>query len=191
MKHIALFESFIGDKLYHGNRKGDFPPEKKRFGGCIFLTSNIEFARDFSGADDRKEFPNGAVWKVSLKPNINLCDPMDPRIAKELNLEGIIGKMLSDGYEDATNGIKFKPVASGMRGYDYDDGKEFIIENPEDSVYHYLWRIKNGAWRIIECAPILSAIMDKGYDGFYVNERGSKNVAIFDETSISDFKKVE
>ena len=47
MKHIALFESFMGDKLYHGNRKGDFPPKVKRFDGCIFLTSNLEFANDF------------------------------------------------------------------------------------------------------------------------------------------------
>jgi hypothetical protein len=191
MKHIALFESFIGEKLYHGNRKGDFPPEKKRFDGCIFLTSNIEFARDFSGADDRKEFPDGAVWEVSLKPDVNLCDPTDPRIAKELNLKNIIGKMLADGYEDEVNGIKFKSVGSGMRGYDYDNDKEFDTEDASDSVYHYLWRIKNGAWRIIECAPILSAIRNKRYGGFYVNERGSKNVAIFDETSIGDFKKIE
>lgn len=190
MRHIALFESFMCDKLYHGNRKGDFPPKMKRFGGSIFLTSNLGFAKDFSGADERSEFPDGAVWEVSLKPNINLCDPMDPKISKELDLKGVIEKMLSDGYEDATNGIKFKPVGSGMRGYDYDKDSEFDVSDPGDSVYHYLWRIKHGAWRIIECAPILEAIRKRGYDGFFVTERGSKNVAIFDEDSISNFKKI-
>lgn len=191
MKHIALFESFTSDKLYHGNRKGDFPPEKKRFGGCIFLTSNIEFARDFSGADDRSEFPNGAVWEVELNPGVNLCDPTDPKIGKELGLKEIIEKMIADGYDDEVNGIKFKPVSSGMMGYDYDDDKESPIENSSDSVYHYLWRIKHGAWRIIECGPIVDAIKNKGYAGFTVTERGSKNVAIFDESSIKDFKKIE
>lgn len=191
MKHIALFESFIGDKLYHGNRKGDFPPEKKRFGECIFLTSNIEFARDFSGADDRSEFPNGAVWEVELNPAVDLCDPTDSKIAKELGLKKIIEKMIADGYEDEVSGIKFKPVSSGMMGYDYDADKESPIENSSDSVHHYLWRIKHGAWRIIECAPILAAIRNNGYDGFCVTERGSKNAAIFDEASIKNYKKIE
>ena len=71
MKHIKLFES-ISEKLYHGNRKGDFPPEKKRFAGAIFLTSNLEFAKDFAGFNEKDEFPNGAVWEVELKEKVNL-----------------------------------------------------------------------------------------------------------------------
>jgi hypothetical protein len=192
MRHIALFESFVGERLYHGNRKGDFPPKMKRFGGCIFLTSNLAFAKDFSGADERSKFPDGAVWEVWLKPGVNLCDPMDPKIAKKLDLKGVIEKMIVSGYEDETNGTKFKPVsASGMKGYDYDTDREFDVDDPGDSVYHYLWRIKHGAWRIIECAPILEAIKKSGYDGFCLVERGSKNVAIFDENSIREFKKIE
>jgi hypothetical protein len=190
MKHIALFESFMGDKLYHGNRKGDFPPKVKRFDGCIFLTSNLEFANDFSGANERSEFPDGAVWEVWLKPGVDLCDPMDPKIAKVLDLKGVITKMIANGYEDETNGTKFKNVAPGMKGYDYDTDKEFDIEKPEDSVYHYLWRVKHGAWRIIECAPVLEAIKKLGYAGFCIVERGSKNVAIFDDGSIRDYKKI-
>jgi hypothetical protein len=191
MKHVLLFESFINDKLYHGNRKGDFPPQLKRFGGCIFLTSDLNFAKNFSGADERSEFPNGAVWEVSLKSGIDICDPVDPKIIKKLNIKSIIEKMIKDKYEDETNGIKFKNVAPGMKGYDYDTDKEFNIEKPEDSIYHYLWRIKNGAWRIIECAPILEAIKKQGYKGFCVTERGVKNVAIFDELSIKKFNRID
>ena len=61
MKHLQsykLFESIISEKLYHGNRKGDFPPEKRRFAGSIFLTNNLEFAKNFAGLDEREEFTN-------------------------------------------------------------------------------------------------------------------------------------
>jgi hypothetical protein len=61
----------------------------------------------------------------------------------------------------------------------------------DDSVNFYLWRIKNGAWRIIECEPIINKIKESGYDGFFVIEKGSKNVAIFSEDSIKNFKKYE
>jgi hypothetical protein len=108
MNHLQsykLFES-ISEKIYHGNRKGDFPPKRKRFAGAIFLTGNLEFAKNFAGFDEREQFTNGAVWEV------------------------------------------------------------------------------------IECEPIISAIKSKKYDGFEVTEKGTKNVAIFEETSIEKFEKI-
>ena len=74
--------------------------------------------------------------------------------------------------------------------YNPDTDEEFDITEKEQSVYHYLWRVKNGAWRVVECEPIINQIKSKGYDGFYVVERGSKNVAIFDESSIEKFDKI-
>lgn len=190
MKHVKLFES-ISEKLYHGNRKGDFPPEKKRFAGAIFLTSNLEFAKDFAGIGERNEFPNGAVWKVELKEKLNLCDPMEIKTMVDLDLKGVIQKMINDKYVDETNGTKFNEVAGpGFKGYDPDANKEFDIKDKSESVYHYLWRIKNGAWRIIECNPIMEKIKQSGFDGFSVTERGSKNLAVFNEKSIKSFEKM-
>ena len=37
---------------------------------------------------------------------------------------------------------------------------------------------------------IFAEIKDKGYNGFEVTEKGVKNVAIFDESSIENFNKV-
>ena len=185
-----LFESIITEKLYHGNRKGDFPPKRKRFAGAIFLTSNIEFAKDFAGFDERESFPDGAVWEIKLKPGIKICDPTTTDSIKKLDLKAVIQKMIDDKYVDAVNGTKFNQVGKGFKGYDLETGKEFDIEDESQSVYFYLWRIKNGAWRIIECEPIISAIKSKGFDGFEVTERGAKNVAIFDESGIEDYKKI-
>lgn len=190
MKHIISYKIFEGvdENLYHGNRKGDFPPEKRRFANSIFLTSNLEFAKDFAGFDDREEFPNGSVWEVTLKDNLNLCNPMDPKIMTKLDLKSTLQNMIDKNYVDSINGTKFTKV-SGLKGYDPDTDKEFDLASPDKSVYHYLWRIKNGAWRIIECEPIINKISQK-YDGFFVSERGSKNVAIFNERSIKNFKKI-
>ena len=191
MKYIKLFESMMWERLYHGNRKGDFPPKRKRF-GAIFLTANLNFAKNFAGYDERAIFPNGAVFEVELEPGIRIIDMMDIKSWEEIGLEQILLDMIESRYIDPANGSKFLPViGSGLLGYDPKTQNEFEIQNENDSIYRYLWRIKHGAWKIIECAPISNKIEDLGYDGYYVVEGSSKNVAIFKEDSIMNFKKLE
>ena len=117
---------------------------------------------------------------------------MDTKYWGEIGLESILYDMIGKRYIDPVNGSKFFPLkGTGFLGYDPKTGDEFSIQNPEDSVYHYLWRVKNGAWRIIECEPIAGRIKELGYDGYYVVEASSKNVAIFSEDSVMSFKKLE
>lgn len=190
IKSYKVFESF-SEKLYHGNRKGTFPPRRKRFASAIFLTSDLEFAKNFAGFDERQDFPDGVVWEIKLKSNLKICDPMKPETMKELNLKSILQKMIDDEYVDSANGKKFKANrGKGFKGYDYESDKEFDLEDISQSVYNYLWLIKNGSWQIIECEPIISEIKSKKYDGFEVTEKGSKNVAIFNESSIDKFEKI-
>lgn len=189
MRYIKLFESFL-EKLYHGNRKGNFPPKRKRFAGSIFLTDNLEFAKHFAGFDERGEFPDGAVFDVRLKSDVKLCNPMDKKTMLNLDLISVIQKMIDDNYIDQTNGTKFIKIGKGFKGYNPNTDEEFDINSQDESVYHYLWRVKNGSWRVVECDPIIDKIKSNGYDGFYVIERGSKNVAIFSENSIENFEKI-
>jgi hypothetical protein len=190
LKTYKLFESVTGEKLYHGNRKGDFPPEKKRFAGAIFLTSNLDFAKNFAGFDEKEEFPNGSVFEVKLKSDIKLCNPMDKQTMIELDLTSVIQSMIDENYVDQVNGTKFIKIGKGFKGYNPQTDEDFDINSQDESLYHYLWRVKNGAWRVVECEPIIKQIKTKGYDGFFVIERGSKNVAIFDEKSIEKFEKI-
>lgn len=190
LKSYKVFESF-SEKLYHGNRKGTFPPKRKRFASAIFLTSDLEFAKNFAGFDERQNFPDGSVWQVILKPNLKICDIMNIDTMKGLNLKSILQKMIDDEYIDSANGKKFKANrGKGFKGYDYETDEEFDLEDTSQSVFNYLWLIKNGSWQIIECEPIISEIKSKGYDGFEITERGSKNVAIFSESSIENFEKI-
>lgn len=190
LKTYKLFESVTGEKLYHGNRKGDFPPEKKRFAGAIFLTSNLDFAKNFAGFDEKEEFPNGSVFEVKLKSDIKLCNPMNRQTMIELDLTSVIQSMIDENYVDKVNGTKFIKIGKGFKGYKPETDEDFDINSQDESLYHYLWRVKNGAWRVVECEPIIKQIKTKGYDGFFVIERGSKNVAIFDEKSIEKFEKI-
>lgn len=190
LKSYRLFESSTIEKLYHGNRKGTFPPKRKRFAGSIFLTDNLDFAKNFAGFDERESFPDGAVFEVNLKADTKLCNPMDPTTMVELDLKSVLQEMIDRNYVDEVNGTKFTKVGPGFKGYNIETGEDFDISSTDEAVYHYLWRVKNGAWRVIECEPIISQIKAKGYDGFFVIERGSKNVAIFDESSIENFNKI-
>ena len=193
MRHIKtfgqLFES-ISEKLYHGNRKGNFPPKRKRFAGAIFLTDNLEFAKNFAGFDEREVFPDGEVWEIEHVPGLRICSPTETETMKELDLKSVIQKMVDGSYVDPANGKKFDPRGKGFKGFDPETGEEFDLEDPSQSVYNYLWLVKNGAWQIIECEPIVLAIKNKGYNGFEVVERGVKNLAIFDESSIKGFTKI-
>jgi hypothetical protein len=98
--------------------------------------------------------------------------------------------MIDTGYVDSANGKKFGPRGKGFKGFNPETGEEFDLEDTSQSVYNYLWLIKNGVWQIIECEPIVSAIKNAGYDGFEVMEKGGKNLAIFDEKSIKGFNKI-
>jgi len=146
IKSFFLFESLnITGPLYHGNRKGDFPPKRKRFANSIFLTSDIGFAKNFAGFDEREEFPEGAVWEVQLRNNLNLCNPTDENTMKELDLKSVIQKMIDENYVDSTNGKKFTGNrGKGFKGFDYDKGEEFDLEDTSQAVYNYLWLIKMG-----------------------------------------------
>ena len=178
-------------KLYHGNRKGDFPPKQRRFAGAIFLTSNLNFANLFAGSDEPEKYPNRGVWEVRLKPGLKIFDAQDNNMVRNIDLKSIIQELIDSKYVDPVNETKFKEVdGEGFIGYDSDTDTEFKIQNKSQSVYWYLWRVKHGAWRIIECEPIIAAIKSKSYDGFEITERGSKNVAVFDVNSIQGYEKI-
>jgi hypothetical protein len=62
---------------------------------------------------------------------------------------------------------------------------ENFIENPtlEDAVNHYIHRLRNGAWRIIE-TPAIVKFLSKKYDSIKIVERGRENIAVFNQDQI-------
>ena len=186
-------EDISSERLYHGNKKGDFPPTYRRFAGAIFLTSSLDFAREFATDGEPEKFPDHGVWEVKLKPGLKIFDAQDNNAVNEIDLKSIIQKLIDEKYVDPVNGTKFFEIAGdGFIGYDYKRNVEFKITDKSQSVYFYLWRLKHGAWRIIECEPIIAAIIKskQHYDGFEITERGTKNVAVFDVNSIQGYERI-
>jgi hypothetical protein len=185
-------EDISSERLYHGNKKGDFPPDQRRFAGAIFLTSSLNFAKEFATDGEPEKFPNHAVWEVKLKPSLKIFNAQDNKMVNEMDLKSIIQKLIDSKYIDPVNGTKFSevPLDYSFNCYDYEKNIEFKTKDRSQSVYFYLWRLKHGSWRIIECEPIISAIKSKSYDGFEITETGAKNVAVFDVSSIQTYKKI-
>lgn len=203
MKYLKFYFNFLNesydysnDNWYHGNRKGDFPPEKMRFaGGCIFLTSNLNFAKGFAGLNDEDEKqPTSSVFQIWLKQGLKICNPFEIETMKELDLFNLIKGMIDNKYKDELGGINFgnELKGEGFKGYDYITNKEFDLDvtNKDNWPYFYLWRFKNGSWRLIETTPVIEKIKSKGYNGFIVVEGNNKNLAIFDKNSILKFEKI-
>ena len=184
-------EDIGSGKLYHGNRKGDFPPapDLRRFAGAIFLTYSLNFAKSFAGCDEPEKFPNRGIWEVKLKPGLKIFDPSDDDMVRDLDLKSIIQKLIDSKYVDPVTEATFKEVneRAGLPGYDSDTNTKFKIQDKSQSVYYYLWRVKNKGWAVIECAPIIEAIKSKSYDGFESIEMEAENVAVFDENSIQGY----
>lgn len=168
-------ESKVKDIYYHGTGAKEkiesFDFAKSNFAGAVFFTKSMDFAKQFAYDDVRNGVVQGQVLDVR-----NSFD-----FSKEEHIESIrpiIKTLIEEKYESST-GIKFKDDLQLIY-----NGKK-IIENPilDDILEHYMWRLQNGSWRIIETDRIIEYI-SKNYDSIIINERGSANVAVFSPEQI-------
>ncbi len=110
----------------------------------------------------------------------------DPEDINSLNaLKPIIRDLIEKKYKDTVTNASFI-IPSGPI---YIDGNEITNPSLDDAVNWYLWRIKNGAWRILEGENILNFIRQAGYDAVLTKERGSQNIAVFDPDKVTIVKK--
>ncbi len=167
--------SKIKDILYHGTASKDkienFNFEKSNFAKAVFFTKNIDFAKSFAFDDVR----NGSIQEQVLDIK-NSFDFSNQNHIEDLC--PIIHTLVQEGYVSST-GIKFENnLPSITIG-------EKVIQNPsiDDFVEHYMWRLKNGSWRIIETDRVVDYISRK-YDAITITERGNTNIAVFSQEQI-------
>lgn len=75
------------------------------------------------------------------------------------------------------------------RPFDYEnlENIERVINNLKDSNINtelLSYDLNKGNWEIIESSRVQKAIKDLGFDSFYVNEGGTKNLAVYDPNQI-------
>jgi hypothetical protein len=171
---IIFPESKFRDIVYHGTASKEkiesFNFSKSNFAKAIFFTDNLDFAYQFAFDDVR----NGSIQEQLLDIK-NPFDYANPEHIEELR--EIIRQLVLEGYESST--MKFSNDYPSVF-----NGKE-LVQNPniDELVEHYMWRLRNGSWRIIETDRIIDFIAKK-YDSIKITERGGNNIAVFSEDQI-------
>lgn len=165
-------ESKMKDILYHGTATKEkiehFNFHKSNFANAVFFTKDYDFAKTFA-------LEEGVRDGVVQEQIVNIQNPFDFSNKQHIHeLRPIIEELVKEGYRSENTGIVFRnnlpSITIGERE----------IQNPtqDDFVDHYMWRLENGSWRIIETDKVINFISQK-YDSILVNERGIKNVAVF------------
>lgn len=172
----------IPDVVYHGSHKNfdSFDSGKSNYRGTIYFTTSEHFARAFASDDDDK--PVGFIYHCRLSVN----NPFDPTREDHRDaLRPIMRDLIEQGFKDPLTGASFSipkfPISP--------NGVEIPEPNLEDAVDWYLWRIKNGSWRILEGERVLNHIRENGFDALLTEERGAQNIAVFDPRKIQIIKK--
>lgn len=168
--------SIMKDIVFHGTAVKEkietFNFQKSNFANAVFFTKDHDFAKSFAF----DEFRNGIVQSqvLDIKNPFNFSNKYHLQ-----ELRPIIKSLVEQGYQSENTGIIFRNNLSTIN-----IGQE-VIENPsiEDFVNHYMWRLENGSWRIIETDKIIDFIASK-YDSILVNEKGITNIAVFNQEQI-------
>ncbi len=168
--------SEMKDIVYHGtahkNKIENFDFEKSNFAQAVFFTKNRNFAESFAFDDSR----NGSVQEQLL----DIKNPFDFSNKEHIQeLRPVIEQLVKEGYKSENTGIIFRNNLSQINVGDREINNPFL----EDFVDHYMWRLENGSWRIIETDRVIDFI-SKNYDSILVNEKGVTNIAVFNPAQI-------
>lgn len=169
-------ESLETSIVYHGtasvSKIETFNFQKSNFANAVFFTKNRALAESFAFDEVR----HGSVQEQL----VNIKNPFDFSQREHIQeLRPIIQELVTEGYRSENTGITFRndlpQITIGERE----------IQNPtlEDFVNHYMWRLEHGSWRIIETDRIIDFISKK-YDSILINERGTTNIAVFNNEQI-------
>ena len=190
--------------MYHGTAQ-DITEFRPKQAGAIFLTDDPNFARGFSR--------DSQMWMAAHADQFLTPEQLDKGVKQAIKIirseygndslgKEMIASLASGKYADATpeaqmtlrsvyknmlpTGPNTMPVyVSAQDPFDYDNPKH--IDRVMDKLKNSdMWReaIENGNWNIIEKSVIQEAIKAAGFDGFYVQEQGRKNLAVYEPTQI-------
>ena len=173
--------------MYHGTARDitEFIPKQA---GAIFLTDSPRFAESFSASGEgymieeaaqnlTPEQLNSIIQKARKIAKKNGTSESDERI-----------ELLKDSLPSRANIIPAYVYANNPFDYDNADHLNALAKNGIDKYMMYV--VQDGKWKAIESPEVQKAIKDLGHDGFYVNEGGKKNLAVYDSSQIkSAFNK--
>jgi hypothetical protein len=168
--------------MYHGTAR-DIEEFRPKQAGAIFLTDDPRFAESFSEASEYYMVKNKAefftpeqmqVFRGQARVNAN-------KNATDYNEE--LDNVLRENLPSKANII---PVyVSAQNPFDFNNPEHIAALRGLNTINAGdISSIKGGVWRVIEQFNVQEAIKSLGHDGFYVQEGGRKNLAVYDSSQI-------
>lgn len=189
--------------MYHGTAQ-DISAFRSKQAGAIFVTSDPDFAEGFAGTSEAWMLKNYEqvltpeqieiafnAAEAKARSEIDDKEVADREVEKMRNGAGlgVAQKALSEALADQMpSGPNVMPVyVSAQNPFDYDnpDHIELMQEYERDNRYssrsisYSIGSIETGYWEEIERPVVQEAIKSLGFDGFYVEEDGKKNLAVY------------
>jgi Large polyvalent protein associated domain 38/ADP-Ribosyltransferase in polyvalent proteins len=182
--------------MYHGTAR-DISRFLPKQANAIFLTDDIDVATEYSQqsatwmADHVEEFLTPAQIEKSLKAAKALLRKNGYKTNQIEALEADKDIYKTDEFREAVS--TYMPSASNVMPLFVKAEKPFDFDNPE----HVKAVLKESGkdidpaqfnrtnnWTTVENPDIQNAIKDLGFDSFYVNENGRKNLAVYEPSQI-------
>jgi len=198
--------------MYHGTSR-DITEFRPRQANAIFITPNPSFADDFTSISEgemRGEFFNsmtpeqryemimGAAKKYLDRQYINRADynkikndykGLDFKYEKiPTELETEVDERISNALPSKANILPLYVAAKNPFDFENPKHVDKLINTIEGGGGYIddieVKDIKLGRWAAIEENHIQKALIDARFDGFFVNEGGEKNLAVYDRRQI-------
>ena len=174
--------------MYHGTAR-DIEEFRPKQAGAIFLTDDPKFAESFSEASEYymvKEVKKAlsSEERAALQTKAN-------KIAKQegTSAEDEFDALIRGSLPSKANIIP--AYVSAQNPFDFGNPEHIAALRGLNTINAGdISSIKGGVWRVIEQFNVQEAIKSLGHDGFYVQEGGRKNLAVYDSSQIkSAFNK--
>jgi hypothetical protein len=155
----------LGDQWYHFSHSPNIaafdPSLSTNQSKASFFTKDKEFLDEYGG-DDLKL--GSTVYPAVVRKDANLWD------------------YETADYDDLVDYLKQSRYLNTHKGnFSFLGG-----DNTRYQMYpkELVERLQDGDWEIIESKAVQDYLKDRGFEGFYNNESGSKNMGIFDPSKI-------
>ena len=186
--------------MYHGTAR-DITTFKPKQAGAIFLTDDIDFAEGFASmsADWMAKNVDQFLTPQQKKDAIQLAiknvktdygkTKASVSIIKDLqsgNPTGEAMDKLVEAYREMMpSGPNVMPVyVRAEKPFDYENPDHIRAIEAKSTYGLPVNEISMGRWQTIESKRIQELIKEAGFDSFYVEENGRKNLAVYDSSQI-------
>jgi hypothetical protein len=169
--------------MYHGTAR-DIEEFRPKQAGAIFLTDDPRFAESF--ADMSENYMQRNPREFFTEAQIEQFKKEGAKVAKAKGTDSI-DEYLEIARNNLPSNANIIPVyVSAQDPFDYENPEHIArLAKANGGLSSFMQaEISRGSWTDIENKTIQTAIKVAGFDGFYVEEGGRKNLAVYDSSQI-------